>query len=134
MGYQEDRDQFVAIMTREGMPLPNIRGMLRQSATLHRLAEASCNGDWPADNGERRVEACPQCGGSWVPSSYRRLPNGGAKVCPDCYAEARTRAITPAAFTPIFQGDPRGCVLKIAVPSHYTNDGNHEGVCVPVRS
>ena len=28
-------------------------------------------------------------------------------------------------------GDPRGCVLKLTVPSGYTNDFGREGVCVP---
>lgn len=30
-------------------------------------------------------------------------------------------------------GDPRGCVLKIIVPSGYTDDWGREGVCVPYK-
>ena len=32
---------------------------------------------------------------------------------------------------PIFQGDPRGNTIKIAVPDGYTNDWGKEGICVP---
>jgi DNA N-6-adenine-methyltransferase (Dam) len=32
---------------------------------------------------------------------------------------------------PVFQGDPRGNVLKIQVPDGYTNDWGREGICVP---
>ncbi len=31
----------------------------------------------------------------------------------------------------VFQGDPRGNTLKIAVPDGYTNDWGREGICVP---
>jgi hypothetical protein len=32
---------------------------------------------------------------------------------------------------PVFQGDPRGHTVKIALPSGYTNDWGKEGYCVP---
>jgi len=32
---------------------------------------------------------------------------------------------------PVFSGDPRGCVLKIAVPDGYSNSWGGEGICVP---
>ena len=32
---------------------------------------------------------------------------------------------------PVFQGDPRGAVLKLRVPSGKTNDGGRTGICVP---
>lgn len=32
---------------------------------------------------------------------------------------------------PVFFNDPRGAVLKIRVPSGYTNDMGREGICVP---
>lgn len=38
-----------------------------------------------------------------------------------------------ARFLPVFQGDPRGACVKLKVPSGRTDDGNHEGVCVPTR-
>lgn len=32
---------------------------------------------------------------------------------------------------PVFQGDPRGCTVKLKVPSGTTNDFGREGICVP---
>jgi hypothetical protein len=126
MTRQREREEFVALMTQEGVPLGVIRGLMRAGTTLHRLAEAACNGDWPADNGERKVEECPKCQGLWVPSTIKS--NG----CPDCRAEAVVSALcAPHGLTPIFNGDPRGAVLKVKVPSGRTNDGGREGICVP---
>ena len=46
--------------------------------------------------------------------------------------EQRVRAVCAAhGLVPIFDGDPRGAVLKLQVPSGRTNDWGREGVCVP---
>lgn len=144
--YQKDRDETIALLSAEGMPVAVIRRLFSLSQTLHRLAVASCNGDYPADNGERTVIFCPECQGGYVPSSYKRLPGAdkaASKVCPDCYATAQVKALIDAlnatrgedqaVFKAIMQGDPRGCVLKTAVPSGRTNDWGREGICIPVR-
>lgn len=167
------REEFIARLSRDrdALPLETLRRLLRHAATLQRLAEAQCNGDWPYENGtpERLTVTCPGCEGSWVPSSFARRPGKvfallsqqgtaipetaltadelGAgdpdalarqlapadaklplvwrdvtrndainpKVCPDCRTAAHVEALlarTP--WRPIFGGDPRGCVLKIA--------------------
>lgn len=31
----------------------------------------------------------------------------------------------------VFSGDPRGCTVKLKVPSGKTNDWGKEGICVP---
>lgn len=50
----------------------------------------------------------------------------------EAQTEARVLALCAKhGLTPIFNGDPRGAVLKIKVPSGRTNDGGREGVCVP---
>lgn len=126
---QRDREEFVAIVAQEGLPYDVARVLMREATTLHRLAEASCNGDWPADNGQRKVEPCKRCEGLWVRSVLKK---GG--LCPDCRAEDRVRAILPEGFAAVFQGDPRGAVFKLKVPSGRTNDGGREGVCVPSGS
>lgn len=150
MTYQHERDEAMAILKTEGMPLTAIRTLFRLSQTLHRLAVAQCNGDWPADNGERKVVFCPTCQSGFVASSYRHAKGETFKVCPDCYATTRVKALLVAlnnnrhpghdwhneglpAFRPIFAGDPRGCVLKVRVPSGRTNDSGREGICIPVR-
>ena len=133
MTSQRDRDEFIATMTQEGLPVSVTRTIMRHGATLHRLAEAQCNGDWPADNGKRQVVPCggaadQGCGMYWHPSTLK----GPMKQCPDCRIGLRVTALlAPYNITPIFNGDPRGAVLKLKVPSGRTNDWGREGVCVP---
>ena len=48
--------------------------------------------------------------------------------------EKRIRAIVAElgdGFGVVFQGDPRGCTVKLTVPSGRTNDWGREGICVP---
>lgn len=50
----------------------------------------------------------------------------------EAQTEARVGALCAKhELTPIFNGDPRGAVLKLKVPSGRTNDWGREGVCVP---
>lgn len=130
MTKQQLREEFVGVMAREvpSMPLRDVRAIMRHATTLHRLAEAQCNGDWPCDNGERRVVPCVRCEGGYHPSVLNK-----AKVCPDCRTCDRVQALcAPHNVQPCFQGDPRGCVLKLKVPSGFGNDWGGEGlVCVP---
>ena len=132
MSRQSDRDSFIATMARENVPLHVAQRLLRYSATLHRLAEAACNGDWPADNGERKVEPCSRCQAQWVRSSMvksrthtvmvpdrlgvpRERP---ALICKDCRTEELVGALLqPYGITPHFHGDPRGAVLRLEMPS-----------------
>ena len=128
MGYQREREQFILAMERAGVGYEVACGLLRDATTLQRLAEAQCNGDWPADNGQRPVEACAECKGLWAPSVLLK-----GRQCPDCRTEAHvrtlcadiTRRLYPGRWVeeeelppvaPEFSGDPRGCVLKIRIP------------------
>jgi hypothetical protein len=157
MTRQREREEFIAVMVKEGVPLAVTRKVLRYSATLQRLAEAQCNGDYPADNGERKVVPCSRCEAQWTRGSMvqdhtaptRPMPCGDGEtrrpneayergsyyvplICKDCRtADLVTAAVAPYGITPIFQGDPRGAVVKLRVPSGYTNDMGREGVCVP---
>ena len=81
------------------------RRLMRYAATYHRLQEIDCNrGLTDAERAkEGRVEA------------------------------AVTKLVAPYGMTPIFSGDPRGCCLKLTLPSGYTDDMAHEGLCVPIR-
>lgn len=129
MGYRKDRDAFIASMTSEGVPVEVITSVLRDAATHQRLSEAACNGDWPCDNGERKVRPCARCEGGYVPSV---LLKGG--LCPSCRAENRiTAKLAPFRVTPDFSGDPRGCTVKLVVPSGRTDDWGRTGLCVPTR-
>jgi hypothetical protein len=127
MSYQKDRDEFIAVMTAEGMSLSLAQLLLRYGSTMQRLAVAQCNGDWPADNGERKVKTCPACEMNWVGSSFKK------GLCPDCYTTQRVKELMPEGFKAITNGDPRGAVFIITVPSGRTNDWGRTGICVPSR-
>lgn len=128
MSNQRQREDFIARLAKHNIPPDDARKLLRYARTLHRLAEAQCNGDWPADNGQRPVEACAECKGLWAPSVLLK-----GKRCPKCRTTAHVRAlcaeITQQLYpdrwvegeelpklTPEFSGDPRGCVLKLRIP------------------
>jgi hypothetical protein len=120
----KDRERTIAELSKFGVPSATIRKLLRYGATLHRLAEAQCNGDWPCDNGERKVVPCQGaeekgCGGYWVPSSLK----GKDKQCPDCRTEELIRqTCREADLIPDIGGDPRGAVLCVKLPTMNDHD------------
>jgi len=102
------REQTIVSLTKHGVSLDDERRALRQAATLQRLAEAQCNGDWPADNGQRETKLCEHCGLAWHPSAFSKDGR-----CVDCRTEARSATLAAKyGAKAITQGDPRGCVLS----------------------
>ena len=127
-----ERHEFIRALEAEGVPEDVTRKVLRDATTIQRLSVAECNGDYPCDNGERKVEFCADCQSGYVRGVMAQRPQG--PVCPNCRACGRiTASLKPFNVTPVFQGDPRGCCVKLKVPSGRTDDGNREGLCVPVR-
>jgi hypothetical protein len=117
MSYQRERDEFIATMAMAGVSTKEARRLLRWAATLDRLAVAQCNGDWPADNGERLVKPCPECELRWDPSTIKK---GG---CPDCRATAHARAaLKGTGIVPVFSGDPRGNVVTLTIACFPTGE------------
>lgn len=120
MTYQQERDEFIALATKEGLDLGTIRKLLRYATTLQRLAEAQCNGDWPYNGGrdrpalselsgdlvqlkwDKRYTVCPKCEASGVAKSAMRWtiePNGSTSrmlVCPDCRTQELVKALLTA--------------------------------------
>lgn len=155
MSRRQDRDQLIATLARE---LPDVqpfaivdlaRKLCRAGTTLQRLAEAQCNGDWPADNGERKVETCGRCESSWVRStmSRRKVKADTAGVttigegkkaffylCQDCRTQDRVTALLAEhGMVPRFDGDPRGPVLRVFRPGVSRQDidsGRERGIFV----
>lgn len=136
MSYQRERDHFMA---RCQLSPETARALLRHATTLQRLAEAQCNGDWPADGpwrdrGRQDITQCPLCESWWARSqiqggtaarlAWRNIKVGDEtwtqgkpqdeRACPDCRTEARVHALLEGtqwqAWT---QGDPRGYVLRL---------------------
>lgn len=126
MSLQVERYKFIESMRTEGVPEDVTRLVLRHATTIQRLSVAECNGDWPCDNGERKVLPCPVCESGYVSSSIK------AGACPNCRAARHiTAALKPYGVVPDFQGDPRGACVKLKVPSGRTDDGGRIGLCVP---
>ena len=117
-------DDFVRALRAEGVEEPErlARTLRRLAARHHRNQERRCNGDYPF-NGDLE---CP-CG-----DMVHRLTGG---LCDDCRNEAAiTAACKPWGIVPIFGGDPRGCTVKLKVPSGRTDDWGREGLCVPIAA
>jgi len=140
MSRQRDRDEFVAIMATEGVPVDVARSLLRDGATLQRLAELACS----SEAADRDRVPCPSGAETCLCRDYGSFrgdtddnATGDHGTVPrymirEARIEARVRALCQRhGLTPIFNGDPRGAVLKLAVPGGRTNDGGREGVCVP---
>jgi hypothetical protein len=121
------REEFVNLMRAESVPRNVSEAVMRIATTLTRLAEAQCNGDFPADNGERPTKQCPTCKQGWHPSFFVKDGN-----CRECRLIAALKAhLAPYKIDPVVNGDPRGAVVKLKVPSGKTNDWGREGICVP---
>lgn len=139
MSKQRDRDEFIAIMTAEGVPVDVVRLVMRHGATLQRLAEMACSSE-AADRdrvpcpGLKEPERClcehwGGCGCPDDPTGHHpvtRISRRGDEV-----RRRVTFALAPYEVVPVFYGDPRGAVVKLQVPSGRTNDWGREGVCVP---
>ena len=122
-----EKYEFERICREENIPLEVASKLMRAEATLHRLAEAQCNGDYPADNGQRKVKQCPKCESCWVPSFFT-----AKGICRECSLTEHVEALCKKHnIIPRFGGDPRGAVLIIKVPSGRTNDWGREGIVVP---
>ena len=100
-----EREEFVRQMEREGMTGKVASLILRDAATMQRLAVADCNrGLTPAE--QKRDEQCQE------------------RIVSRC---------EPHGIKPNFQGDPRGAVVKLILPSGKWNSwgGAECGFCVP---
>ena len=113
------RYEFIADATRHGLNVDHAKAWLRIGATAQRLTEAQCNGDWPADNGDKdRQVPCAECESRWHKSAI--LKDGR---CVDCRTTDRARAMLLPGWTLECQGDPRGCIFTLVAP-----DGARIGV------
>jgi len=91
--------------------------LTRLAATHERLSEAACNGDWPCDNGERKVVTCSRCASGMVRSAmYRgRTTATGYLICKICRTEDLIAdTAKDAGIVAETQGDPRGWTVKLS--------------------
>jgi len=128
--YSKQRESFLVAMANKGIELDIARSILRNANTIQRLSTAECNGDYPCDNGERKVRECSKCQSGYVPSSLNK-----AGICPNCRAAQRiVTLLSGLPIMAIFQGDPRGACVRIADYDPNVNDeSQHRGIYVPTR-
>ena len=105
MSNRRERDEFVALMTRE---YPDNRNLLTLLENLMRLSRHHCH---------LQESACNM-----------PVPEGHDAACENRIIAACNQL---SGCVPIFSGDPRGCTVKLRVPSGRRNDFGQEGVCVP---
>lgn len=132
MSRQRDRDEFISIMTQEGVPLEVARALLRAEATLHRIAELQCSSE-AAD--QDRVP-CPGGEDSCLCRDYGNYVEGHGtvpriNVQEDKVQRRILRLANEHGISLHFNGDPRGPAVLVAVPSGRTNDWRKRGICVP---
>ena len=108
--------------TRMGLNNYQAKRITRLAATHDRLAEAECNGDWPCDNGERKVLTCSRCGAGYVRAAMRQTKTRHTGdgcfvvqfVCQSCRTEDLiSTACRENGIGVEFQGDPRGWTVKL---------------------
>ena len=107
MSYRRDREDFIARMAQEGMPLATARLILRDAQTVQRIAVAEC---------------------------CRPLFPGEAERSEQAEARIARRA-AEYGCTALLSGDPRGYTTKLLLPSgDYNTWGGAEcGWGVPAR-
>lgn len=155
---QSEREEFISIMSQEGVPLHVSRAFLRAAASLHRLAELECS----SEAADRDRVSCPtkyarQDPGTCLCRDYgsyespghdadcaRRVHGANECTCKQNRAahgtiprymvsqdriEKRVHKLAKAnGLGVITGGDPRGAVLIVTVPSGRTNDWGGRGI------
>ena len=142
MSKQSEREAFLVAMSKEGVPLDVARLVLRHAATLQRLAELACS----SEAYDRDRVPCP---GQAIENDPRKARQGIGCICDydadthrhgdvsrgevkEQQLRVRIEALLfPYNVRPVFQGDPRGAVVKLVVPSGRTDDWGQTGLCVP---
>jgi hypothetical protein len=116
------REEFIARVAAKGMRIDSARYLLSKAATLQRLAEVQCNGEYPAespDMADSDRATCKDCEYTWYRSAITKDGR-----CPDCRAANAVRAYVEVelpGWRVRFQDDPRGCVVQVAPPDVKTD-------------
>jgi hypothetical protein len=135
MSKQRDRDEFINIMTQEGVPLHVSQALLRAETTLHRIAELQCS----SEAADRDRVMCPGGDETCLCRDYGNYDYDADKhgtVPRICVKEAKMQArllklANQHGISLVFNGDPRGPAILVSVPSGRTNDWGRRGVVVP---
>lgn len=121
MSYQKEREQFIATVTREGLPFHVAQTLLRAATTINRLAELACS----SEAADRDRIPCPATrnGTKFHGPCLCDRTNDGHETIPrirlqDWNAERRAALAVPPDWAVLTEGDPRGYTLKVIPPSY----------------
>lgn len=96
--------------------------LLRHGKTYARIQEMVCNGvEWSQYDTNESFNKRQARHEAYTEKREKQLEKRITAIC----------AELGNGFAPVFSGDPRGCTVKIQVPSGKTDDWGKEGVCVP---
>ena len=146
MNCSQEREEFIADMAKEGLPVSVTRQVLAMANRLQRYAELSCS----SQAADRDRVKCPAIRSGkdadclcdmWQSKEDReagKTPEHGDVPKIDVQAMRTQRRIVALlkdrpGFAASFQGDPRGAVVKIAVPSGRYDDIAMSSLCVPAK-
>ena len=161
MSYASDREQFLVTMSAEGLPIYVGRKILAMANRLQVISELSCSSEAadrdrvPCPGVKREKDCCCDqydCGCGHSVRCHGVETIGGCSEC-TCAKFAPVHSDIPRidrqewrikrnldallvereGFKANYQGDPRGAVVKIAVPSGKYDDMSREGICVPAK-
>lgn len=118
MSYQRDRGEFIEVLHNEGVPEDVALDVLRDAQRIHTLAEHQCGDGYGAGPYGEPTEA-------QMADWEKREENAQARI---------SGKLAAYGIVSNFQGDPRGAVVKLRLPSGRSNDFGGEGFyCVPTR-
>lgn len=144
MSYQRERDEFIARVSQEGLPIRAIEKLLREATAIHRYAELACS----SEAADRDRVPCPAVKGGpclcdTADQHAKPLPDGWLPGVPriavkSWNAEQRAKTAVPAGWLVLTEGDPRGYTLRVIPPSYAERNAgrdrfNLEAIGVPAR-
>lgn len=137
MSYTKEREEFIAHVTAEGLPISVIRQILAKANTLQKIAELSCSSEaadrdrvpCPAVKSGKDEDCCCDFSYQNKHIDVPRIDRQEMRI----KRQLEKLIAGRKGFNLHFQGDPRGAVVKLAVPSGKYDDCSREGLCVPAR-
>ena len=156
MSYTREREEFLVKMAGEGLPIYQARKVLAMANQLQIISELSCSSKaanrdrvpCPAVKSGKLADCCCStshtcnCGPGDGPGLHSMLcaSREAHETVPRIdVREMRLKCRIVELLKPYpgiianFQGDPRGAVVKLAVPSGAYNDMSRDGLCVPSK-
>jgi hypothetical protein len=142
MSQQRDRDEFIARLAAESIGPTVAHALITAGNRLQRYAELDCSSErahldlvpCPASRGARHLSWClceGWTGWTWETGERHHGTVPRFRVLEAQVKRSVRQLCTIHGLTPTFQGDPRGYVLRVRVPSGRSRCLDGDGVGVP---